>query len=51
MNFSEIAAATTKGYLKAVRVFPVIGDVKEFDSITDAWKYALEKWVGFKNEV
>ncbi len=47
MDFNKIGADVMTGYRKAFRCFPVVGDVTEFDTMEDAWQYAVTAWVKF----
>ena len=46
-QFSDIGADVMTGYRKAFRVFPIVGDVTEFDTIEDCWDYAVTAWIKF----
>ena len=44
---NDFSAMIIKGYNKAFRAFPLIGDVKEFDKEEDALQYVKEQYLKF----
>lgn len=42
-----IGADITRGYIKAYRAFPVVGDVTEFDTIDECLAYVIKQYKKF----
>jgi hypothetical protein len=43
----DIGADITRGYIKAYRAFPVVGDVTEFDTVDECWAYVVKQFIKF----